>query len=49
MVCQERDFATINPVENRTEPKTPMQWIRYVVMAAIALVLVWEMLRTYVL
>ena len=38
-----------DPVENRTEPKTVMQWIRYVGMAAIALILVWEMLRIYVL
>ena len=31
------------------KPKTATQWIRYVVMAAIALVLVWMMLRIYVL
>jgi hypothetical protein len=36
-------------VENRTEPKTFIQWVRYIAMAAIALVLVWEMLRMYVL
>jgi hypothetical protein len=36
-------------VENRTEPKTVMQWLRYIAMAAIALILVWEMLRIYVL
>jgi hypothetical protein len=36
-------------VENRTEPRTVMQWIRYVAMALIALVLVWAMLRMYVL
>jgi hypothetical protein len=34
---------------NRTEPKTVGQWIRYVVVAAIALFLVWWMLRLYVL
>lgn len=34
---------------NPTEPKTPMQWIRYMVMAVIALFLVWWMLRLYVL
>jgi hypothetical protein len=33
---------------NRTEPKTVGQWIRYVVLAAIALFLVWWMLRLYV-
>ena len=38
-----------HPVENRTEPKTAGQWIRYVVVAAIALFLVWWMLRVYVL
>jgi hypothetical protein len=36
-------------VDNRTEPKTLWQWIRYVVVAAIALYLVWWMLRAYVL
>lgn len=36
-------------VENRTEPKTVMQWVRYIVMALIALILVWGMLRMYVL
>jgi len=36
-------------VENRTEPKTVGQWIRYVVVAVIALFLVWWMLRIYVL
>jgi hypothetical protein len=36
-------------VPNRTEPKTIGQWIRYVVVAAIALFLVWWMLRLYVL
>lgn len=35
-------------VENRTEPKTVRQWIRYVVVALIALFLVWWMLRLYV-
>jgi len=35
-------------VENRTEPKTVGQWIRYIIMAVIALVLVWTMLRVYV-
>ena len=37
------------PVDNRTEPKTLGQWIRYVVVAIIALFLVWWMLRVYVL
>jgi hypothetical protein len=36
-------------VPNRTEPRTLDQWIRYVVVAAIALFLVWWMLRLYVL
>jgi hypothetical protein len=34
---------------NRTEPRTVGQWIRYVVVAPIALFLVWWMLRLYVL
>jgi hypothetical protein len=34
---------------NRTEPRTVGQWIRYVVVAVIALFLVWWMLRLYVL
>ncbi len=38
-----------HPVENRTQPKTFIQWLRYIAMAAIALVLVWEMVRIYVL
>ena len=36
-------------MENRTEPRTVSQWIRYLVVAAIALFLVWWMLRLYVL
>ena len=32
---------------NRTEPKTFGEWVRYVVFAAIALWLVWWMLRFY--
>jgi hypothetical protein len=36
-------------VSNRTEPKTFREWIRYLVVAAIALYLVWWMLRLYVL
>jgi len=32
-------------MENRTQPKTPWQWIRYIVVAAIALWLVVWMLR----
>jgi hypothetical protein len=32
-------------MENRTEPKTPGQWIRYIVVAVIALWLVVWMLR----
>jgi hypothetical protein len=35
-------------VPNRTEPKTFAQWIRYIVVAAIAIFLVWWMLRLYV-
>jgi hypothetical protein len=31
------------------EPKTAGQWIPYIVMAVMALVLVWTMLRVYVL
>src|ERR1035437_4733329 len=37
------------PVDNRTEPRTARQWIRYLVIAVIALFLVWWMLRVYVL
>ena len=37
------------PVDNRTEPRTARQWIRYLVVAVIALFLVWWMLRVYVL
>ena len=33
----------------RTEPRTARQWIRYLVVAVIALFLVWWMLRVYVL
>jgi hypothetical protein len=36
-------------VPNRTEPRTLGQWIRYMVVADIALFLVWWMLRLYVL
>ena len=36
-------------VEKRTEPKTAGQWVRYIVVAVIALYLVWWMLRLYVL
>jgi hypothetical protein len=36
-------------VENRTEPKTAKQGVRYFVVAVIALFLVWWMLRLYVL
>lgn len=36
-------------VANRTEPKTLREWIRYIVVALIALFLVWWMLRSYVL
>ena len=36
-------------VENRTEPKTVGQWVRYIVVAIIALFLVWWMVRLYVL
>jgi hypothetical protein len=34
-------FCYHHRLENRTEPKTALQWIRYIVVAAIALVLVW--------
>ncbi len=37
------------PMDYRTEPKTARQWIRYIVVALIALFLVWWMLRLYVL
>jgi hypothetical protein len=36
-------------VANRTEPKTAGQWVRYIVVAVIALFLAWWMLRLYVL
>jgi hypothetical protein len=36
-------------LENRTEPKTLWQWIRYIVIAAIAIGLVYVMVRMYVL
>jgi hypothetical protein len=36
-------------VQNRTEPKTPTQWVRYIIVAVIALFLVGWMLRLYVL
>ncbi len=35
-------------MQNRTEPRTPWQWIRYIVVAIIALCLVGLMLRMYV-
>jgi hypothetical protein len=38
-----------SPVPNRTEPRTAGQWIRYVVVAVIALFLIWWLLRLYVL
>jgi hypothetical protein len=36
-------------MRNSTEPKTAGQWIRYIVVAIIALGLVFWMLRVYVL
>jgi hypothetical protein len=36
-------------MKNRTEPKTVSEWVRYVVVAAIALFLVWWLLRLYIL
>ncbi|HZS57111.1 MAG TPA: hypothetical protein VFA65_22095 [Bryobacteraceae bacterium] len=36
-------------VENTTDPKTPGQWVRYVIVAVIAIFLVYLMLRVYVL
>jgi len=44
-----RAGAKISTVPNRTQPKTVAQWIRYLVVAMIALFLVWWMLRLYVL
>jgi hypothetical protein len=45
----ELDIKMLDPrVENRTEPKTVSQWVRYIVVALIALFLVWWMLRLYV-
>jgi len=35
-------------VANRTEPKTPGQWVRYIIVALIALLMVAWMLRIYV-
>lgn len=43
------DIGYHHPLENRTQPKTVGQWIRYIFFAAIAIVLVWSMLRMYVL
>ena len=34
---------------NQTDPKTPNQWVRYIVVAAIALLMVYVMLRVWVL
>jgi hypothetical protein len=36
-------------MQDRTNPKTPFQWLRYVVVALIALGLVYMLLRMYVL
>jgi hypothetical protein len=36
-------------VSNRTEPKTAGQWVRYIAFAALAVFLVYWMLRLYVL
>jgi len=33
---------------NRTQPRTPREWVRYIVFALIALAMVWWMLRLYV-
>jgi hypothetical protein len=38
-----------HPVQNETDPKTPRQWIRHIIVVIIALFLVWWMLRIYVL
>ena len=38
-----------DPVGDRTDPRTAGQWVRYIVVAVIALFLVWWMLRVYVL
>jgi hypothetical protein len=41
---------TIAPVQPwKTEPRTAGQWVRYIIVAVIALFLVWSMLRVYVL
>ena len=45
---QGRPREMISPMENRTEPKTVSGWIRYIVVAAIALFLVWWLLRLYI-
>jgi hypothetical protein len=36
-------------MENRTEPRTASQWIRYIVVSVIAIGLVIWMLRVYIL
>ena len=41
--------CSVVQVQNQTEPRTVGQWIRYFVVAVIALFLVWWMLRLYVL
>ena len=41
--------AVFPGVTNRTEPKTARQWLRYRVVAAIALLLVWWMLRLFII
>jgi len=39
----------LNDVANRTEPRTAGQFVRYIVVALIAIFLVWWMLRAYVI
>jgi hypothetical protein len=36
-------------VGNRTEPNTPREWLRYIVMGAVALYLIWWMMQPYLL
>ena len=45
LLLQEAKFRYKRTMENRTEPKTVGQWIRYVVVAIIAIWLVIWMLR----
>ena len=46
--CCERIFSLFL-LENTTNPKTSGQWIRYIIIAAIALGMLYVMLRVWVL